>query len=277
MFDIIMKFTRSLFYLFVFCFFIQPIFAASIRLETDSVHNAKKEYSIHIYVDTENMNTIGTDLLIQYNPSDDQYVKFEAGKLYPNYPEVKINTSKNEIRISGTGNYQNYINNNGLFGKVFFLKLNNTSKSSSRLVWVKGKTDETNVVSENGADLLDKEPLYSQKNTTSEPNEKKADTKDNSNQETNKENNSLIDSLIRNEINEKSKDKKEIIQTVPPLLPVQDKNNILGLSTNSILQKKGVQNTIFIVLILVGSTILGTLLFFFFTGKKRKDKETTSS
>ncbi len=148
-------------------------FAATINLVLPPSVKFNQEFDVKIYLDTKSEKTVGTDLLINYNPQNYTFVKAIPGKLYSVYHPVKVYSEKNNIRYSGTNNYNNYKNANGLFATLVF-----SSKISAKpeigLQWEKNKTNDTNVIGVKGEDLLNTSPVISySKSLENKPTEKR--------------------------------------------------------------------------------------------------------
>lgn len=134
--------------------------AATIKLVIPPSVKFNQEFNVEVYLETKSEKTIGTDLLINYDPKNYTFIKAIPGNLYPVYHPAKIYSEKNNIRYSGTNNYNNYKTANGLFTTlVFSSKI--TTKPEINLQWEKNKTNDTNIIGVKGEDLLITNPIIS--------------------------------------------------------------------------------------------------------------------
>lgn len=131
---------------------------ATIELLLPQVVKKGETFPIEVYLDTGSEKTVGTDLLLSYDPSDLSFVKVIQTNFYSNYHPPKIYSDKNQIRYSGTSDYQNYVQGSGLFTTLIFSK-KKSGKPTLDLIWQNGNTNDTNVIGIDGSDLLQQKPI----------------------------------------------------------------------------------------------------------------------
>lgn len=139
------------------------IFAASVNLSFEAVPQmipAGDEFRLSVNVSSAGIPTLGTDVVITYDPKMVEVTKFLGGKVYPHYPVtlVDIDNVHGKTRFSGTADlYQTRVAE-GLLGWVYFrAKKSGTTEVS--FVWKKNGTDESNIVPDTGGlDLLKEKP-----------------------------------------------------------------------------------------------------------------------
>ncbi len=148
----------------IFLFFPSAISAAEIKLVMPSNIGKNQVFPVQVYLDTQGELTIGTDLLFGFDPTDLAFVQVDEANFYSNYHEPIVFLDKGQIRYSGTSNYDDYQAGNKLFA-TFFFKKKKIGKPELHLIWRKDKTNDTNVIGENGTDLLTTSPIIEYDNS----------------------------------------------------------------------------------------------------------------
>lgn len=150
--------------LLFFLFFPSAISAAEIKLVMPSNIGKNQVFPVQVYLDTQGELTVGTDLLFGFDSTDLVFVQVDEANFYSNYHEPIVFLDKGQIRYSGTSNYNDYQAGNELFA-TFFFKKKKIGKPELHLIWLKDKTNDTNVISENGTDLLTTSPIIEYDNS----------------------------------------------------------------------------------------------------------------
>lgn len=137
--------------------------AASASLsfgQTPSLIPVGKEFKVPIIVSSAGQTTLGTDVVILFDPKVLQVAKVKPGSAYPTYPlNLKdIDNAHGKIWFSGTVGFGPPQPAAGLFGSFFFrAKKVGTTKIS--FDWEPGGTDDSNIVTDSGVlDILREEP-----------------------------------------------------------------------------------------------------------------------
>jgi len=143
---------------------VRPVFAADMELVLSSEPVAGETFSVDVKLDTVGEETIGTDLLIKFIPSELEFSEIIPGELYANYHEPRLDLQAGTIRYSGTVNKDDPFSGSGTFATIVFKKLYDTqavfppSESGETplvgLVWERDATTDTNVVSLGGQEIL---------------------------------------------------------------------------------------------------------------------------
>ena len=146
----------------LFCFSCSSIYAVKLELTTPQLPNKTDVFPVSVYLNTEGEKTIGTDLLLSYDPKLIEFVRVEPSTMYSRYPDVQIDSIRHQIRYSGTSQFNNYQESNGIFATFYFrpILINNLKDLTNalKLIWQKNSTNDTNVVSVEGKELLIQEP-----------------------------------------------------------------------------------------------------------------------
>ncbi|NCN24031.1 MAG: hypothetical protein COU65_01360 [Candidatus Pacebacteria bacterium CG10_big_fil_rev_8_21_14_0_10_42_12] len=143
---------------------LNPVFAADMELVMESEPAANETFSIDVKLDTVSEDTIGTDLLIKFVPSQLEFSEIQPGELYANYHEARLDLKTGTIRYSGTVDKDNPFSGSGTFATLVFKKLYDTQsvlppaesgdKPLVGLIWERDATTDTNVVSVGGQEIL---------------------------------------------------------------------------------------------------------------------------
>ncbi len=104
--------------------------------------------------------TLGTDVVLRYDPQ--RLIAQEAveGTLYPTYNpagEARINKDAGLVVLSGSTGFGQTVPANGVFGIVSFVALKE-GKTTITLEYEPGMTNKTGVISPSGAELLTSAP-----------------------------------------------------------------------------------------------------------------------
>lgn len=100
--------------------------------------------------------TLGTDLVIKYDPKMIKVMGVQEGSLYPAYqpPFAKrINTKLGEVRLSGSVNLGQPVKADGIFATILFRTLGKGQTKIS-FDYQPGVTDKTGVINFAGKNLL---------------------------------------------------------------------------------------------------------------------------
>lgn len=229
--------------------------AATIKLVIPPSVKFNQEFNVEVYLETKSEKTIGTDLLINYDPKNYTFIKAIPGNLYPVYHPAKIYSEKNNIRYSGTNNYNNYKTANGLFTTlVFSSKI--TTKPEINLQWEKNKTNDTNIIGIKGNDLLTNSPVISySKNINIKPTEKVTN------------NNGPIDLIESGEVLGET-DTPPTYQNTHSSAPSLISNNYPKVAGASIIRR-----LIIFIVILASICLISLGFILFLISKKKKEKE----
>ncbi|PIY80533.1 MAG: hypothetical protein COY80_02100 [Candidatus Pacebacteria bacterium CG_4_10_14_0_8_um_filter_42_14] len=143
---------------------VRPVFAADMELVLGSEPAAGDTFSVDVKLDTVSEDTIGTDLLIKFVPSQLEFSEIQPGELYANYHEPRLDLKAGTIRYSGTADRNTPFNGSGTFATLVFKKLYDAqsvlppSESGDKplvgLLWDRDATTDTNVVSLGGQEIL---------------------------------------------------------------------------------------------------------------------------
>lgn len=128
---------------------VQPISEGRVVLSSSKLnYSVGDQVPVDIYLSTGGYSTIGTDLVINYDPNfleaDEQ--SFVRGRIYQDYLGINIDNKKGVIVVSGIVN----INSGGFNGTGKFGTLNLRAKSQGNTKvsfdFKKGETIDTNVI-----------------------------------------------------------------------------------------------------------------------------------
>lgn len=140
--------------------FSKPILAADIRFgEVKGKLTVGIQTTIPVKLSGGEM-TLGTDLVISFDPQKIQVVRVEGGSLYPSYNPVekqRIDEEKGLITISGSATYGKLVKAEGDFAAINLVPLS-SGKTTLQIKYTKGSTTETGVIDQKGNDLLSTEP-----------------------------------------------------------------------------------------------------------------------
>jgi len=108
---------------------------------------ADSEFQVEIILDTQNEETLGTDIVINYDSTKLEALKITPGNLYPNYPEAgqKIEQNEGKIYLSGVANFGMPVSESGSLGTITF-KGKAPGKTIVSLDWESGSTAKTSIV-----------------------------------------------------------------------------------------------------------------------------------
>jgi hypothetical protein len=143
--------------LFILLGLVDSSLAAEIDVYVPAEIEQDQIFPVQVYLNTEQQQTVGTDLLFSFDQAQLEFVKVEATEFYPHYHQVRIDQQKGQLRYSGTSNYQDYITGADVFANFFFVK-RDQAQLSLDLVWEQDRTNDTNVVGVDGVDLVEQRP-----------------------------------------------------------------------------------------------------------------------
>jgi len=121
-------------------------------------------FDVSIILNTSSQATVGTDVILTYNPAELQVqdadsatagVQIKAGSLYYSYPINIVDTTNGKITFSGIiqpggATYSG----SGTLATITFKTLKVQSASSVNFMFTQNATNDSNVTSTSGADLL---------------------------------------------------------------------------------------------------------------------------
>lgn len=151
----------------LFLSFVSASYAATVELVALGEPLKPGVFPVFIYVDSEDVPTIGTDLLIKYDSSSVRFERIEFQGIYPQEHEVQHDINNHTIRFSGTNEFNSYTPVRDIIAIAYFRSLSEISSTAAfltrdnppiKLVWSKEATNDTNVVSAEGSDLLMLQP-----------------------------------------------------------------------------------------------------------------------
>lgn len=137
----------------------------TLALSPSSANEAVgSNFDVGIILNTNSQATVGTDAVLTYNPLDLQVqdadsatagVQIKAGSLYYSYPINTVDTTNGKITFSGIiqpggATYSG----SGTLATVTFKALRAQSASSVNFMFTQNATNDSNVTSPSGADLL---------------------------------------------------------------------------------------------------------------------------
>lgn len=151
----ILKVTSLLFIFAIFGVF--PTFAQAATLTFNpatGVLNKGCEVSIKVDLNTQGVQTDGTDVIITYNPSQltTSTSGITNGSIYPEYPGNSVDTTGGKISISGISSVSSPYSGSGTFATIKFTVANTLAANTPIALNFdfdpnnKTKTTDTNVV-----------------------------------------------------------------------------------------------------------------------------------
>ncbi len=148
------KFLLVLGLVILFLFSNQEILAASLNLSSsNSTPQVGEEFWVEVYLDTQNQATLGTDVILIFDPQFFEAKEIQEGVIYPSYPGKKIDNEQGKIFLSGVANYGAPVSISGVLGKIKFMP-KKQGKGEISFAWEPGRTDLTNIVPYQGSDNL---------------------------------------------------------------------------------------------------------------------------
>lgn len=145
--------------LVIFFFFGKPARAASLGLFSSfSSLKVGEEFWLEVKLNAQDQDTLGTDVILVFEPGVLEATGIEEGNLYSSYLGKKIDNDQGRVYLSGATGYGKPVRQSGVLGKVGFLaKAPGETKISFE--WQAGETNDTNVVPyEGNEDLLSMKP-----------------------------------------------------------------------------------------------------------------------
>lgn len=141
-------------------FFPSQARAAELKLEAEKTSFAVGE-TIHVNVNLSGKEeTVGTDLVLTYDPKAVQVVGIDDNQLYPVYnppASSRVNASMGTIKLSGSANFGKPVMADGTFAMVKLKALAPGSATLS-ISFKKGNTTLSGVLGKNGQELLSAAP-----------------------------------------------------------------------------------------------------------------------
>jgi len=121
-------------------------------------------FDVNIILNTNSQATVGSDVILTYNPSDLQVqdsdavttgVQIKAGALYYSYPVNSVDAINGKINFSGIiqPGGTNY-SGSGTLATITFRSLRVQSASAVNFMFTQNATNDSNVTSPSGSDLL---------------------------------------------------------------------------------------------------------------------------
>lgn len=144
----------------VMLFFPTQSFAAELKLEAEKSSVAVGEpLSVNVNLSGKE-ETVGTDLVLTYDPKIIQVLGVEDNKLYPVYNPAgssRVNASTGTVKLSGSANFGKPVSADGTFA---MLKMKALAPGSATLTisYKKGNTTLSGVLGKNGQELLNTAP-----------------------------------------------------------------------------------------------------------------------
>jgi len=143
-----------------------PIVNATLTLSpaTNNI-SVGTNFDVAIVLNTNGQATVGADAVLTYNPSELQVqdadsgtsgVQIKPGTLYPNTTLNSVDTTNGKISYSGaiTSGTTTRYNGTGTLATITFKPLKIASPSAVNFTFTLGQTNDSNVVIDNGSDIL---------------------------------------------------------------------------------------------------------------------------
>lgn len=145
----------------LFLLFIPSTVSASeLKLSTQKkVLSVGETFKVDINL-TGGEATLGTDIIINYDPAFLEAISLEEGSLYPSYqpiPAKRILADQGKINLSGSANINQPVKAEGIFGTTTF----KSKKSGNTVIsfdYDKTATNKTGVINFSGQNLLSGTP-----------------------------------------------------------------------------------------------------------------------
>lgn len=105
--------------------------------------------------------TLGTDVVLRYNPASLVVQEVMEGTLYPTYNpagSARVNKESGLVVLSGSTGFGQSVPANGVFGTVSFVAIKD-GQTVVTLDYEQGMTNKTGVISPTGTELLTTKPL----------------------------------------------------------------------------------------------------------------------
>lgn len=140
--------------------FPMPAFAAELTLEAEKTSVAVGE-TLNVNVNLSGKElTVGTDLVLTYDPKIVQITGVESNQLYPVYNPAassRVNASTGTVKLSGSANFGKPVSADGTFAMLKIKTLAPGSATMS-ISYKKGSTTLSGVLGKNGQELLSSAP-----------------------------------------------------------------------------------------------------------------------
>lgn len=136
------------------------VYAAQLSLATTTPSpKVNEQFTVTINL-AGNDQTLGTDVVLRYDPMYLIAQEVSEGTLYPTYNPAgaaRVNKESGLIVLSGSTGFGQSVPANGVFGAVSFVAIKD-GKAVVTLEYEPGTTNKTGVISPNGEELLTNAP-----------------------------------------------------------------------------------------------------------------------
>lgn len=128
------------------------VLASTLSLSPSSgTFNQACPFSINVVVDTQGIQSDGTDAIIMYDASRFLAQTITSGTIYPDYPGNNIDAAVGKITISGLASVSTPFTGTGTLATINFKVLNTAPAGASQITFDfdpnnKAKTTDSNVV-----------------------------------------------------------------------------------------------------------------------------------
>lgn len=149
-----MRMTYYFIFAIFFIVFAVPVSAASLSLQADSVKvTIGKEQSVALVLDTEEKETVGTDIVLTYDASKLKLKDVVEGITYSHYVK-EINDKEGKVMISGVIDPDKKLfKGKGVFATLKFEAVKE-GKADIQIEFSEGSRNDSNVADRSGNDIL---------------------------------------------------------------------------------------------------------------------------
>lgn len=153
---------KILIFIFIIFLLSKPAgtFAADLSLQTPKTKlKTEENFSVNIVL-SGGENTLGTDIVLLYDPQKLEALSVKEAALYPSYQPVSIrrfNNKDGKISLSGSANLNQPVRADGVFGIVTF-RTRKAGDTKIYLDYTPTATNKTGVISFAGSNLLTRPP-----------------------------------------------------------------------------------------------------------------------
>lgn len=137
------------------------VHAAQVSLTTTTPSpKVNEQFTVTVNL-AGNDQTLGTDVILRYDPTHLVVQEVAEGTLYPTYNpagEARVNKEAGLVVLSGSTGFGQTVPASGVFGSVAFVALKE-GKTAIVLEYEPGMTNKTGVISPTGTELLTTKPL----------------------------------------------------------------------------------------------------------------------
>lgn len=141
-------------------FTLSPAYAAGISFKTTGTNLKVGDSFRTDLILTGGENTLGTDMVLNYDPKTLEVSSIKESSLYPNYqpPSAKrIDSMKGKIVLSGSANISNAIKSEGVFATLS-IKAIKSGQTKLSFDYAPGATNKTGIIDFAGNELLTSPP-----------------------------------------------------------------------------------------------------------------------